>query len=67
MYSHDELFLHSLECYFGVYFLSGEVTREINTKITLSWALKQFITRVQTLFSIHDTYASVSHSSQVQL
>ena len=26
--------------------------REINTKITLSWALKQFVTRVHTLFSI---------------
>ena len=28
-------------------------TREINIKITLSWALKQFVTQVHTLFSIH--------------
>ena len=41
MYSRDELFLRSLECYFGIY-----------TKITLEWALKQFVTRVHTLFSI---------------
>ena len=26
-------------------------TREINTKITLSWVLKQFVTRVHTLFN----------------
>ena len=30
-------------------------TREINTKITLSWALKLFATRVQTLFCISST------------
>ena len=42
MYSCDELFMHSRECYFGVYF----------TKITLSSAHKQFATRVHTLFSI---------------
>ena len=41
MYSRDELFLCSLECYFGIY-----------TKITLERALKQFVTRVHTLFSI---------------
>ena len=46
MYSREELFLSSLECYFCVYFPSCEATREINTKITLSWALKQFVTRV---------------------
>ena len=55
MYSRDELFLHSLECYFGVYFPRCFTTWEINTKITLSWALKQFITRVHTLFSIYMT------------
>ena len=42
MYSCDKLFMHSRECYFGVYF----------TKITLSSAHKQFATRVHTLFSI---------------
>ena len=36
------MFMRSLECYFGVYL--------INTKITLSWAHKQFATRVDTLF-----------------
>ena len=40
MYSHDELFLHFLECYFGVYFPHCLATREMNTKITLLWALK---------------------------
>ena len=43
-YSCDELFRRSLECYFCC------TTREINTKITLSWAPKQFATRVHTLF-----------------
>ena len=50
MYSCDELFMHSLKCYFGVYFPRCYATREINTKITLSWAKKQFATRVDTLF-----------------
>ena len=53
MYSRDELFLRSPERYFGVYFPRCFATREINTKITLSWALKQFVTRVHTLFSIY--------------
>ena len=51
MYCRDELSLCSLECYFCVYFPRCFATREINTKITLSWALKQFVTRVHTLFS----------------
>ena len=38
--------------YFGVYFPRCFATREINTKITLSWLLNQFVTRVHTLFSI---------------
>ena len=57
MYSCDELFMRSLECYFGVYFPRCCATREINTKITLSWAHKQFTTRVHTLFYIN--YASM--------
>ena len=52
MYCRDELFLRSLECYFGVYFPRCFVTQEINNKITLSWALKQLVTRVRALFSI---------------
>ena len=47
------MFLRSLGCYFGVYFPSCEATREINNKITLSWALKQFVTRVHTLLYIY--------------
>ena len=58
MYSSDELFQCSREGYFGVYFPSceaSEATREINTKITLEWAQKQFVTRVDTLFYfLHD-------------
>ena len=45
--------MHSLECYFGVYFPRCCATREINTKITLSWAHKQFATRVHALFYIY--------------
>ena len=43
MYSHDELFSCSLECYFGVYFPRCFATRdqEINTKITFSWLRKK--------------------------
>ena len=52
MYSRDEPFLRSLECYFDIYFPRCFATREINTKITLSWVLKRFVTRVHTLFSI---------------
>ena len=48
-----ELFMRSLECYFGDYFPGCCATREINTKITLSWAHKQFATWVHTLFYIY--------------
>ena len=41
--------------YFGVYFPSSVAVREINTKITLEWGHKQFVTRVHTLFHfLHD-------------
>ena len=50
MYSRDELFQRSRESYFGVYCPSCEAMREINNKIALEWALKQFVTRVHTLF-----------------
>ena len=47
--------MRSRECYFGVYFPRCCATREINTKITLEWAHKQFVTRVHTLFYfLHD-------------
>ena len=50
-------FLNSLcrnvQCYFGIYFPRCFATREINIKITLSWALKQFVTRIHTLFSFY--------------
>ena len=40
---------------FGVYFLICEATREMNTKMTLEWAQKQFVTRVHTLsYFLHD-------------
>ena len=61
MYSCDELLMHSLECYFVVHFPRCCATREINTKITLSWAHKQFATRVHTIFSI---YWGVNRPSQ---
>ena len=51
MYSSGELFLRSREGYFGVYFPSCEATMETNTKGTLEWAQKQFVTRVHTLFN----------------
>ena len=55
MYSSDELFQRSLEGYFGVYFPSCKATREINTKMTLEWTQKQFVTRVHILFHfLHD-------------
>ena len=52
------------------------IFREINTKITLSWALKQFVTRVHTLlYFLHDiTNAEITiettiftHRSRVSL
>ena len=48
----DKPFLRSLECQFGIYFPRCFATRKLITKIILSWALKQFVTRVHTLFSI---------------
>ena len=55
MYSRGELLMRSREGYFGVYFPSCAATREINIKITLEWAHKQFITRIHTLFHfLHD-------------
>ena len=55
MYSIGEVPMRSREGYFGVYFPSCAATKEINTKITLKWACKQFATRVHTLFCfLHD-------------
>ena len=55
MYSSDELFLCSLECYIGIYFQNCEATREIDINIAVEWALKQFSTRVHILFYfLHD-------------
>ena len=55
MYSIDELFQRLREGYFGVYFPSCDTTREINAKLTLEGAQKQFVTRVHTLFYfLHD-------------
>ena len=55
MYSSDELFQRSREGYFGVYFPSCEAKREMNAKITLEWAQKQFVTRVYASFYfLHD-------------
>ena len=62
MYSCEELFLHSLKCYFCVYFLSYLATQEIN-KITLSWALEEFCTWVLTLFSIYISWHQTSSPS----
>ena len=63
MCSRNELFLRLLECYFGVYFPRCFTTREINTKITLSWALKQFVTRVHTLFYIYPPIMVVAQTT----
>ena len=55
MYLSDELFQRSRKGYFCVYFPSYEATREINTKMTLERAQKQFVTKVHTLFYfLHD-------------
>ena len=43
-----------------VYLPCRFATREINSKITLSWALKQFVTRVHTLFGITSIIKQVS-------
>ena len=51
----DELFMHSPECYFGVYFPCCCATRVINIKTTLTLADKQFATWVHTLYYIYCT------------
>ena len=67
MYSTDEPFQRSQEGYSGVYFPSCEATREINTKITLEWAQKRFVTRVHTLFyflhNITNQYMTIKTTS----
>ena len=63
MYSRDELFMHSLQCYFGVYLSHCFPTREINTKITPSWLYKQFATRVHSLFYITLNQSTNNHVS----
>ena len=45
-----QLFMHPQEGYFGAYFPSCTAMMEINTKITLKWANKQFIMKVHRLF-----------------
>ena len=55
MYSSYKLFQRSWEGYFGIYFPNCTSTGEINTKIKLEWAQKQFITQVHTLlYFLHD-------------
>ena len=49
MWSRGELLNRSREGYFGVYFPRCATTREMNIKITLEWAHKQFVIRVHTL------------------
>ena len=53
MYSRDELFLRPPEISFGVYCPRCFATRKINTKWTLSWALKKFGIRAHILFSMY--------------
>ena len=48
-----DITIHMIWSYFGVYFPRCFATREINTKITLSWVLNQFVSGVHTLFSIN--------------
>ena len=55
------MFLWPLECYFGIHFPRCFATQELNTKITLSWALKQFVTQVHTLFSIYSLTGAISY------
>ena len=45
------MLMRSREGCFGVYFPSRDATRENNTKITLDWAQKLFVTIVHTLFN----------------
>ena len=54
--------MRSLECYFGVYFPRCCATRQINTKITFSWAHKQFATRVHTLFYMYYSHGYPFHA-----
>ena len=55
MYLRGKLFMRSRDDYFGVYFPGCAATREINTKMTLEWAQKQFALTVHTLFYfLHD-------------
>ena len=49
--------LCSLQCNFGACFLCCFATREMTTKITLSWTQKQFATRVRASF-----YMSIDHT-----
>ena len=50
-----KLFMHSRECFDGVYFTSCETTREIDTTLSFSWMHKQFVTTVHTWFDfLHD-------------
>ena len=47
---------------FGVYFPRYFATREINNKITLSWALKQSVPQVHTLFSMYSFVIFWTHT-----
>ena len=49
-----------------VYFPCCFTTREINTQITPSWAQKQFVTRVHTLFSMYCIW-SQTHRKVIQM
>ena len=53
MYYRNQLFMCSLKGYLGVYFPHCLTTWEMNSKITLSPAHKQFTTHVHISFSIY--------------
>ena len=55
MYSSDELFQRSRECYFWCLFPELRSNEGNKHQLTLEWAQKQFITRAHTLFYfLHD-------------
>ena len=53
MHCCGDLFVCSLETYFGVHFPCCFKTWKINTKITLLWSHTQFTTPVHTIISMH--------------
>ena len=65
MHSRDELFLHSLKCYFGVYFPRCVATQEKNTQIILEIMSTETVHHWSRYIILYLAWALIQHQDAV--